>query len=155
MYAREVGRERVATRMVALNPLNVRVRVGVGVEMALASLSQSVRVQCSRGVVNTGAGVVSNCCWQRQVATARKAGAQQSLTERRGVFIVRRRGAFGVEGCNLVGNSTRPDQTVSNFNPTRQEPDYFEPDPNPTHLNPTRHLLRKPEKLAYSNLAKK
>ena len=34
-----------------------------------------------------------------------------------------------LEGCNLVENSTLPDQTVNNFNPTRQEPDYFEPDP--------------------------
>ena len=46
--------------------------------------------------------------------------------------------------------------TVNNFNPTRQEPDCFEPDPNPRHKpDPTRHLQRKPEKLAYSNLAKK
>ena len=72
MYARDVGRERVATRMVALNPLIVRVGVGVRVGVVLASRSQSVRVHCSRGVVNTGAGVVSNCCWQRQVATARR-----------------------------------------------------------------------------------
>ena len=40
--------------------------------------------------------------------------------------------AFEVEGCNLVENSTRPDPTVNNFNPTRQEPDYFEPDPTRT-----------------------
>ena len=41
----------------------------------------------------------------------------------------------------LVENSTRPDPTVNNFNPTRQEPDFFEPDPNPTILNPTRPAL--------------
>ena len=38
-----------------------------------------------------------------------------------------------VEGCNLVENSTRPDPTVNNFNPTRPEPDTLQPDP-------TRHL---------------
>ena len=43
-----------------------------------------------------------------------------------------------IEGCNLVENSTLPDPTVNNFNLTQPEPDYFEPDPNPTHLNPTR-----------------
>ena len=81
MYAREVGRERIATRMFALNPLIVLVgvRIGVGVGVALTYRSQSVRVQCSRRVVNTGAGFVSNCCWQRQVAMVRKAGAQKSL----------------------------------------------------------------------------
>ena len=46
--------------------------------------------------------------------------------------------SFKLEGCNLVENSTRPDPTVNNFNPTGLEPDYFEPDPNPKHLNPTR-----------------
>ena len=68
-----MGPERVATRMVALNPLNVRVGVGVGV--ALASRSQSVRVQCSRGVVNTGAGVSINVVgiakWRRRAKPAR------------------------------------------------------------------------------------
>ena len=33
-----------------------------------------------------------------------------------------------LEGCNLVENSTRPDPTVNNFNPTRQEPDTLKPD---------------------------
>ena len=39
---------------------------------------------------------------------------------------------FIIEGCNLVENSTRTDHIVNNFNPTRQESDYFEPDPTRT-----------------------